>query len=328
MTPRAPYGRVPTPARVDATTTRRQQWPHGVPTSLWGCPRLPLPSGQRVHVARRLCRDDGTDRFPRPPRPRPGVVQRAPLRGRRLPAELRARRRCGRGGHDAIRISTDIALAPFAHPCAWRRTWPSSTSCPTAGWSSASGWVTPRTSSGVRHPARPPRLADRGARGHPAARVGGRAVQLRRQALPFDDVMVTPHRCSPAVRRCGRRPPVRRARPGRALRHPRAAAGRAARARPVAGRACGRSRPQRATGRDHPRVLVTDDPEREWPPPRDAERYRMTVYGGFAEEAGLGGRAVFPDQERISQHTIIGGVETARRAHRSSSSRATGSQTW
>ena len=35
--------------------------------------------------------------------------------------------------------------------------------------------------------------------------------------------------------------------------------------------------------------LVTDDPERDWPPLRAAERYRMKVYGGFVEEAGLGG---------------------------------------
>jgi alkanesulfonate monooxygenase SsuD/methylene tetrahydromethanopterin reductase-like flavin-dependent oxidoreductase (luciferase family) len=33
--------------------------------------------------------------------------------------------------------------------------------------------------------------------------------------------------------------------------------------------------------------LVTDDPERDWPPIRDAERYRMRTYARFFEEAGV-----------------------------------------
>ena len=78
----------------------------------------------------------------------------------------------------------------------------------------------------------------------------------------------------------------------------------------------GATRP-RAAGRDPDAyrigiirsVLVTDDPERDWPPVRAAERYRMKVYGGFAEAAGLGQRGMFdPTAERIPQRIIIGDV--------------------
>jgi len=55
-------------------------------------------------------------------------------------------------------------------------------------------------------------------------------------------------------------------------------------------------------------VLVTDDPERDWPPVRAAERYRMRVYGGFADAAGLGGQDMFKDAERIPQRIIVGDV--------------------
>jgi alkanesulfonate monooxygenase SsuD/methylene tetrahydromethanopterin reductase-like flavin-dependent oxidoreductase (luciferase family) len=54
--------------------------------------------------------------------------------------------------------------------------------------------------------------------------------------------------------------------------------------------------------------LVTDDPERDWPPVRAAERYRMKVYGRFADEAGLGGQDMFKDEERIPQRIIVGDV--------------------
>jgi len=57
-------------------------------------------------------------------------------------------------------------------------------------------------------------------------------------------------------------------------------------------------------------VLVTDDPERDWPPVREAERYRMRVYGRFAEEANLGGQAMFQQEGRISQRIIVGDVAT------------------
>jgi alkanesulfonate monooxygenase SsuD/methylene tetrahydromethanopterin reductase-like flavin-dependent oxidoreductase (luciferase family) len=56
-------------------------------------------------------------------------------------------------------------------------------------------------------------------------------------------------------------------------------------------------------------VFVTDDRERDWPPLRDAERYRMRVYGRFFEEAGLGGGAAFDDADRIPQRPIVGDVE-------------------
>ena len=57
-------------------------------------------------------------------------------------------------------------------------------------------------------------------------------------------------------------------------------------------------------------VLVTDDPERDWPPVRQAERYRMKVYGGFAEAAGLGGQDMFKADGRLDQRIIVGDVET------------------
>jgi alkanesulfonate monooxygenase SsuD/methylene tetrahydromethanopterin reductase-like flavin-dependent oxidoreductase (luciferase family) len=55
--------------------------------------------------------------------------------------------------------------------------------------------------------------------------------------------------------------------------------------------------------------LVTDDPERDWPPLRAAERYRIEVYGGFAEEAGLGGIGMFSQEDRIVQRVVVGDVE-------------------
>jgi alkanesulfonate monooxygenase SsuD/methylene tetrahydromethanopterin reductase-like flavin-dependent oxidoreductase (luciferase family) len=72
----------------------------------------------------------------------------------------------------------------------------------------------------------------------------------------------------------------------------------------------------RAAGRDPDRyrigiirsVLVTDDPERDWPPVRAAERYRMRVYGGFADAAGLGGQDMFKAEDRIQQRIIVGDV--------------------
>jgi hypothetical protein len=35
----------------------------------------------------------------------------------------------------------------------------------------------------------------------------------------------------------------------------------------------------------------------------------MKVYGGFAEDAGLGGPAVFADPDRIPQRVVIGDVD-------------------
>lgn len=57
-------------------------------------------------------------------------------------------------------------------------------------------------------------------------------------------------------------------------------------------------------------VYVTDDEERDWPPIREAERYRMRVYGRFFEEAGLTGRAAtFNEADRIPQRAIVGDVD-------------------
>ncbi len=55
--------------------------------------------------------------------------------------------------------------------------------------------------------------------------------------------------------------------------------------------------------------LVTDDPERDWPPLRAAERYRMEVYGRFFDEAGLGRAATFEEPERITQRVVVGDVD-------------------
>ena len=55
--------------------------------------------------------------------------------------------------------------------------------------------------------------------------------------------------------------------------------------------------------------LVTDDPERDWPPLRAAERYRMQVYGRFFEAAGLGTSQTFNEAERISQRVFVGDVD-------------------
>jgi alkanesulfonate monooxygenase SsuD/methylene tetrahydromethanopterin reductase-like flavin-dependent oxidoreductase (luciferase family) len=55
--------------------------------------------------------------------------------------------------------------------------------------------------------------------------------------------------------------------------------------------------------------LVTDDPERDWPPLRAAERYRMSVYGRFAQEAGTGDAKTFNEPGRITQRVFVGDVD-------------------
>jgi alkanesulfonate monooxygenase SsuD/methylene tetrahydromethanopterin reductase-like flavin-dependent oxidoreductase (luciferase family) len=52
--------------------------------------------------------------------------------------------------------------------------------------------------------------------------------------------------------------------------------------------------------------FVTDDRDRDWPPLRAAERYRMQVYGGFSEDAGTGGKEKFNEPDRIPQRVVIG----------------------
>ncbi|MSX21135.1 MAG: LLM class flavin-dependent oxidoreductase [Actinobacteria bacterium] len=57
-------------------------------------------------------------------------------------------------------------------------------------------------------------------------------------------------------------------------------------------------------------VLVTDDPERDWPPLRQAERYRVAVYAKLGEEAGPDSAGNLTGKERIPQRPIIGDVAT------------------
>jgi len=51
-------------------------------------------------------------------------------------------------------------------------------------------------------------------------------------------------------------------------------------------------------------VLVTDEPERDWPVVRQSERYRMQLYQRFFDESGEG----FGDHARIPQGWIVGPV--------------------
>lgn len=54
--------------------------------------------------------------------------------------------------------------------------------------------------------------------------------------------------------------------------------------------------------------FVTDDPERDWPPVRQAERYRWALYARFFAEAGRGVPAA-RDARRIPQTWVVGNVE-------------------
>jgi len=56
-------------------------------------------------------------------------------------------------------------------------------------------------------------------------------------------------------------------------------------------------------------VFVTDDPERDWQWLREGERYRMKVYSRFFEEAGLTGRSMFDETDRIPQRPIVGDID-------------------
>ncbi len=61
-------------------------------------------------------------------------------------------------------------------------------------------------------------------------------------------------------------------------------------------------------------TLVTDDPERDWPPVRDSERYRMALYIQFHREGGRGdGLGRYRDEARIPQTWIVGDVEHCAR---------------
>jgi alkanesulfonate monooxygenase SsuD/methylene tetrahydromethanopterin reductase-like flavin-dependent oxidoreductase (luciferase family) len=54
--------------------------------------------------------------------------------------------------------------------------------------------------------------------------------------------------------------------------------------------------------------LVTDDPERDWPPLRAAERYRAEVYSGFFAAAGFDTATLFREEGRIPQRVVVGDV--------------------
>ncbi len=54
--------------------------------------------------------------------------------------------------------------------------------------------------------------------------------------------------------------------------------------------------------------LVTDDPERDWPAVKRAERYRMEVYLRFNRESG-DGLSSTTDQGRIPQSWVVGDVD-------------------
>ncbi len=76
-----------------------------------------------------------------------------------------------------------------------------------------------------------------------------------------------------------------------------------------------------ATGRDPDKYrvgiirscLVTDDPDRDWPAVRQAERYRMSTYARFQQDlgsgAGAGGVRGNTEEARIPQAWVVGNVE-------------------
>ncbi len=75
-------------------------------------------------------------------------------------------------------------------------------------------------------------------------------------------------------------------------------------------RAAGRDPDSHRIGIIRP-CLVTDDPDRDWPPVKAAERYRMGVYLDFARESGgRGGVSEMRNDTRIPQTWIVGDVET------------------
>ena len=55
--------------------------------------------------------------------------------------------------------------------------------------------------------------------------------------------------------------------------------------------------------------LVTDDRDRDWPPLRAAERYRMGVYGRFARRRAQAMHRPFNDPDRITQRVFVGNVD-------------------
>ena len=55
--------------------------------------------------------------------------------------------------------------------------------------------------------------------------------------------------------------------------------------------------------------LVTDDPERDWPPVRAAERYRGELYARFFAEAGRYQTVEWRDATRIPQTWVVGDAD-------------------
>ena len=205
------------------------------------------PAGSPLANAGALRADPRAGRARRPARLRPGLADRAPLRGRRLPARVRAGRGRDRRAHVA-RADLDRHRAPAVPPPAAPRRGRGRARQPVGradGARRRHGLRGARV-RGLRHPQARARLAHRGGRRNSASGLVRRAGALSRQAL--------------RVRRRERLPeagPARRdpALDGRAVRGGRAARGRAgpesaaagnrrAHARAVAARA-GRARTRR-----------------------------------------------------------------------------------
>lgn len=55
--------------------------------------------------------------------------------------------------------------------------------------------------------------------------------------------------------------------------------------------------------------LVTDDPDRDWPRVRAAERYRHQIYRSFVPDSGLGGVAEVAGETPIPQTWVVGNVD-------------------
>ena len=202
-----------------------------------------------------------------------------------------------------MRISTNIALLPFSHPIRLAEDLAILDQISGGRMELGAGLgYAPHEFRAFGIPGFAPRVAHRRVHRRPEAGLDGRAVQLHGKRYQFDDVTVTPAPVQPGG------PPLWIASTSEL------SAARAARyatnVLPQGPRGVvldGWREQVRAAGRDphDHRVgiirsfLVTDDPERDWPPLRAAERYRMKVYGRFAEEAGKGGKAAFLEPDRI-----------------------------
>ncbi len=140
----------------------------------------------------------------------------------------------------------------------------------------------------------------------------GERFSFHGRRYDVDDVVIRPRYVQPGRPAALDRGHVgERGRAGRPLRCQPAAARRArAGARPVARRPWA----PRARSPDARRVgiirscFVTDDPERDWPPVRAAERYRGELYNRFFAESGQE-RSWYRAGERIPQTWVVGNVD-------------------